>query len=262
MQERHLNKDVYFKEQEYTTQTYVIPFVNQFLQVTPNLHVLEIGCGEAGNLKPFLDMGCKAMGIDLNAVKVEYAKELYTSHPNSSRLTLIVDDIYNRVDEYREEFDLIILRDVIEHIHDQEKFMSGLKTFVKPGGKIFFGFPPWQNPFGGHQQVCRSKILSVLPFFHLLPMPLYKIVLRLFGESEKGIENLVEIKETGISIERFEKILKKENWEIDKKTFFFINPNYEVKFGLKPREAYGFISAIPFIRNFFTTACYYLISKK
>ncbi|MDP1745174.1 MAG: SAM-dependent methyltransferase, partial [Bacteroidota bacterium] len=46
------------------------------------------------------------------------------------------------------------------------------------------------------------------------------------------------------------------------KTFFFINPNYEVKFKLKPRESYGFITKIPVLRNFFTTACYYLISKK
>jgi len=262
MQERHLNKDVYFKEQEYTTQKYVIPFVNEYLKVTKNIHVLEIGCGEAGNLKPFVDFGCKCMGVDLNKEKVEYAKDFYANHANASLITLVVEDIYNMVDEFKEGFDLIILRDVIEHIHNQEKFMNCLKSFVKPGGKIFFGFPPWQNPFGGHQQICRSKILSMLPYFHLLPLPLYKGVLKLFGETKGSIDDLVEIKETGISIERFEHILKKENWIIDKKKFFFINPNYEVKFGLKPREGFGVISATPVLRNFFTTACYYLISKK
>jgi len=166
------------------------------------------------------------------------------------------------VDEFKEDFDLIILRDVIEHIHNQEKFMNCLKKFLKPGGKVFFGFPPWQNPFGGHQQICKSKLLSKLPFFHLLPLPLYKGVLKIFGESTSTINDLAEIKETGISIERFERILKKENWVTDKKMFFFINPNYEVKFGLKPRASFGFISAIPVVRNFFTTACYYLVSKK
>lgn len=262
MQERHLNKDTYFKEQEYTTEKYVIPFVNEHLKVDKNIHVLEIGCGEAGNLKPFVDLGCRVMGVDLNREKVQYAKDYYANHPNTSNVKLVVEDIYNMVDEFKEEFDLIILRDVIEHIHNQEKFMSCLKNFVKPAGKIFFGFPPWQNPFGGHQQVCRSKILSVTPFFHLLPVPLYKGVLKLFCESKAAIDDLLEIKETGISIERFERILEKENWHIDKKTFFFINPNYEIKFGLKPRNAFGFISAIPVLRNFFTTACYYLISKK
>ena len=83
----------------------------------------------------------------------------------------------------------------------------------------------------------------------------------MFGESKTMIDDLLEIKETGLSIERFEKILNKEKWVIDKKTFFFINPNYEVKFKLKPRESYRFISKIPVLRNFMVTACYYLIAK-
>jgi len=262
MQERHLNKDIYFNEQEFTTKKYVIPFINEHLKINNTIHVLEVGCGEAGNLKPFIDLGCKAMGVDLNKEKMQYAKDYFSNYPNGNLLTLVVEDIYNMVDEFKEDFDLIILRDVIEHIHNQEKFMNCLKKFLKPGGKVFFGFPPWQNPFGGHQQICKSKLLSKLPFFHLLPLPLYKGVLKIFGESTSTINDLVEIKETGISIERFERILKKENWVTDKKMFFFINPNYEVKFGLKPRASFGFISAIPVVRNFFTTACYYLVSKK
>lgn len=262
MQERHSNKEVYFNEQSYTTQKYVIPYVEKHLTIDKNIRVLEIGCGEAGNLKPFLDLGCACMGVDLNKEKVEYGKTLYAQHPNKHLIKLVVEDIYNMTEEFREEFDLIILRDVIEHIHNQEKFMNCLKNFIKPSGKIFFGFPPWQNPFGGHQQVCASKVLSKTPYFHLLPAPLYKAVLSMFGESSNTIADLMEIKETGISIERFERILKDENWIINRKTLFFINPNYEVKFGLKPRENLKLISAIPFVRNFFTTACYYLISKR
>jgi len=262
MQERHINKDIYFNEQVYTTQKYVIPFIDPHLKINNSIHVLEVGCGEAGNLKPFIDIGCKVVGVDLNKEKMEYAKDYFSNYPNGHLMTLIVEDIYNMVDEFKEDFDLIILRDVIEHIHNQEKFMNCLKKFLKPGGKVFFGFPPWQNPFGGHQQICKSKVLSKLPFFHLLPMPFYKGVLKLFGESKTTVDDLAEIKETGISIERFERILKTENWVVDRKSLFFINPNYEVKFKLTPRESYGFISTIPIIRNFFTTACYYLVSKK
>jgi SAM-dependent methyltransferase len=262
MQERHLDKDIYFQEQEYTTQKYVIPYVQDFLKVDKNLHVLEIGCGEAGNLKPFLDMGCKCVGVDMNETRIEFSKQRFANHPNNHLLQLVTANIYDKLDEYKEEFDLIILRDVIEHIHDQEKFLHHVKKLLKPTGKIFFGFPPWQNPFGGHQQICHSKFLSVTPFFHLLPNPLYVGMLKLFGENKTMVDDLLEIKETGLSIERFENILKKENWKIDRKTFFFINPNYEVKFKLKPRESYNFLSKIPVLRNFWVTACYYLISKK
>ncbi len=262
MQERHLDKDIYFQEQEYTTQKYVIPYVQDFLKVDKSLHVLEIGCGEAGNLKPFLDMGCNCVGVDMNETRIEFSKQRFANHPNKQLLQLVTANIYDKLDEYKEEFDLIILRDVIEHIHDQEKFLHHVKKLLKPTGKIFFGFPPWQNPFGGHQQICHSKFLSVTPYFHLLPNPLYVGMLKLFRENKTMIDDLLEIKETGLSIERFENILKKENWKIDRKTFYFINPNYEVKFKLKPRESYSFLSKIPVLRNFWVTACYYLISKK
>ena len=153
------------------------------------------------------------------------------------------------------------MRDVIEHIPNQEKFMAFAKRFLKPEGKFFLAFPPWQNPFGGHQQICQSKILSKLPYFHLLPKSMYKLMLKWFGETEKRTEELLFIKETGISIERFERILKLEKYQINKRTFYLINPNYETKFGLKPRIQLGIISAIPWVRNFFTTAMYYVISK-
>ena len=138
--------------------------------------------------------------------------------------------------------------------------MGYVKKFLKPAGKIFFGFPPWQNPFGGHQQVCNSKLISKLPFFHLLPNFLYKGILKTFGESDNKIESLLEIKETGITIERFKRILKNHDYNIDKETFFLINPNYETKFGLKPREQSKIISSIPYFRNYFVTAFYAIVS--
>src|SRR6056297_925786 len=109
--------------------------------------------------------------------------------------------------------------------------------------------------------MCNNKILSRLPYFHLLPMPVYKFVLKMFGEKRKKIEGLANIKRTGITIERFHRIIKRENYTIQKRQFYFINPNYEIKFGLKPRNQLKIISSFPWIRNFFTTAVYYLIRK-
>jgi hypothetical protein len=85
--------------------------------------------------------------------------------------------------------------------------------------------------------------------------------LKAFGESDATIKGLLEIKETGISIERFEQILKHENYKTEKRVFYFINPNYETKFGIKPRKQIKLISSIPWLRNFFTTAMYYVVSK-
>lgn len=259
MQKRHKNKQQYFEEQGLTTKKFVVPFLNDLINIDENTAVLEIGCAEAGNMKPFVDMGCKVTGIDISCSRIELAKEYYSKHKNLKNLELICEDIYNV--EPTKKYDILIMRDVIEHIPNQEKFMGFVKQFLKSDGKFFLAFPPWQNPFGGHQQICKSKFLSVLPYFHLFPKSVYSLILKLFGEREGTINELLEIKETGISIERFQRILKHEKYTIDKKVFYFINPNYETKFGLKPRKQNQLITSIPWLRNFFTTAMYYVISK-
>ena len=81
MQIRHKNREIYFREQAECTQKYVIPYIEQVLCIKPNLRILEIGCGEGGNLKPFLDLGCHCVGIDIDVAQLEKAKAfLPTTH--------------------------------------------------------------------------------------------------------------------------------------------------------------------------------------
>ncbi len=262
MDERHTNRELYFKEQGTTVSKYVLPFIEEVKEINENTSILEIGCGEGGNLVPFLERGCKRIvGIDMAANKIANAKEYFSHQEHHENITFIADDIYNIDPEELGQFDIIITRDVLEHIHGQEKFMHFVKRFMKPDGKFFLGFPPWHNPFGGHQQMCKSKFLSRLPYFHILPKFMYRGILKAFGESEATLDVLLEIKDTAITIERFERILRKEKYKKDKRVFYFINPNYEVKFGMKPKVSWKFISAIPYLRNFLITTNYYVISK-
>src|SRR5690606_1488845 len=96
-------------------------------------------------------------------------------------------------------FDIIMMRDVIEHIPDQEDFMVFVKKFLKDDGIIFFGFPPWQMPFGGHQQISSVKWIRRAPYLHLLPMGIYTALLKKSGETEENINEFTDIKKTGIS---------------------------------------------------------------
>lgn len=257
MQERYIDRELYFQEQAFTTKKYVIPYIQEVFPINENTKVLEIGCGEGGNLKPFLDMHCQCVGIDMSENQINNAKTFYASHPENKKIEFICSDIY-KVEKEELKFDLIMMRDVIEHIPNQELFMKIVKKFLNPDGVLFFGFPPWQNPFGGHQQVCQSKI-SKMPYIHLLPTSLYR---KLLLKHKEDPTPLLEIKATGISIERFYRILKKEKYTILKKDYYFINPNYEIKFNLKPRKVVSIFRAIPYIRNFYTTACYCVIQPK
>lgn len=260
MQKRHLDPQQYINEQITSTQKHIVPFIQEIKEINECAQVLEIGCGEGGNLKPFLDLGCRCTGVDFSTPKIEKGKAFYATHPFAGNIELISEDIY-KTKEFQSRFDIIIVRDVIEHIHDQDKFLGLMKDLLAPNGVAFFAFPPWQNPFGGHQQICKNKFLSLLPYFHLLPIPLYKAILKLGGESNGKISGLLEIKETGISLDRFESLVSKNNYQIALKTLYFINPNYEVKFGLKPRKLFNIIGKIPYVRNYFSTCGYYLVSS-
>lgn len=94
MHERYYNREQYFNEQAYTTEKYVIPYIQQSITIHPDMIVAEKGCGEAGNLKPFLDMGCTCIGIDLEDAKIENGKKIFENYPYKDKLTLIAEDIY------------------------------------------------------------------------------------------------------------------------------------------------------------------------
>jgi len=81
----------------------------------------------------------------------------------------------------------------------------------------------------------------------------------MFGESEPVITELLEIKDTQITIERFEKIVRQSGLKVLHRQHFLVNPIYKYKFGLKPRKQLGLISAIPYVRNFLTTCVYYTV---
>jgi SAM-dependent methyltransferase len=260
MHERHTDRERYFREQAHTTAKHVIPFINSIIPVSNSLSVLEIGCGEGGNLLPFLEAGCsRIVGIDLSESKINNARKFYLAIAGGDKAGFIAADIYDSGSAGT--FDLVMMRDVLEHIHDQEKFLGFVKRFLNPGGVLFIAFPPWNNPFGGHQQMCDNRMLSKVPWIHLLPRGAYRRLLRTAGESPEKTDALLEIKETGINLGRFENLLKKEGFLTLKKSLWFINPNFEVKFGLRPRRLPQFAGNIPGLRNFITTTGYYLISR-
>jgi hypothetical protein len=92
-------------------------------------------------------------------------------------------------------------------------------------------------------------------------MSWYVAILKWGGEGQHAIDSLIDVKQTGISIERFERICKQSGFRIIERQWFLINPIYRFKFGLKPRKQFYLLGLIPFFRNFWTTCAYYTIGK-
>lgn len=259
MQSRHQNRRQYFNEQATTTRSYVIPFIEGVKSINQGDRILEVGCGEGGNLLPFIERGGNVTGVDLNERQLDRARQ-YLAEEGYPDIQIIHQNIYDSSVDQLGQYDVIFLRDVIEHIPDQERFMKYIKSFLKPDGVMFFGFPPWQMPFGGHQQVLKGWV-SKIPYVHLLPEFLYRRIMRLSGIPERIIDSRITIRETGISIERFERCVESAEFSIIRKTHYLTNPNYKTKFGLPVKKVIFPFNKVSWLRNFYVTCGYYVISN-
>lgn len=264
MFEFHKDKKRYFEIQMRVTSEDIIPFLEAHGVGCTGKQILEIGCGEAGVLNAFIQNGNKGVGVELYASRVDHARQFLEKEISSGLVQIVNKNIFDIQDpaaEFGRLFDIIILKDVIEHIPDQARFINKLGDFLAAGGVVFFAYPPWFMPFGGHQQICRSRFLQFLPWIHLLPWPVYRFVLGLFGESEATISELRDIKSTGINTGKMLRTINNCNFIIIGQEYWLINPIYKLKFGLRKRRVPSWLAGIPVLRNFFTTAHYVLFTR-
>lgn len=255
MQKRHTDRYRYFSEEAATTEKYFIPYLSEFMDVG-DISVLEVGCGEGGNLLPFARRGCRVVGVDLSEQRVRQAESFFSRECAAG--TFVCDDVMH----YRGNgrlFDLIVCHDVVEHIPEKGKMLLALKRLLAPGGRLFIAFPAWQMPFGGHQQIACSWVVSHLPFVHLLPELAFSLMLRLFGEDVSKINELIGIRRTRCTVEMFEREAAYAGYTVCDRRLWLVNPHYEVKFGLRPIRLCRQLSALPYVRNFMASSCFYVV---
>jgi SAM-dependent methyltransferase len=255
----HTDYRVMFEQQFLNAREHIVPFLRSHVNLD-GARVLDVGTGDGGVMKALVEAGATGIGVDLSPSRIEFAKEALEQECDAGVLEFVAGDIHDPAvtSGWEGSFDLIVLKDAIEHIHQKADLLRKLASFLRSTGYIFLGFPPWRMPFGGHQQITRSR-LGRIPYYHLLPRSAYHGVLRLLGEPEQTIDELLEIRDTRISISDFEDLVRKCDFGVAKRQLYLVNPIYRYKFGLRPRTQIRLFEAIPGFRDFVTTTCYYLI---
>lgn len=260
----HDNKERYFEHQYRVTADHVIPFVERSGSLPAGARVLEIGCAEAGVLRAFLERGATAVGVDSSARRLGLGREFLADAVREGRLELLHLDAAALRDHPRflGAFDLIVLKDVVEHVEDRPGLFALMRDLLSPSGRVFMAFPPWAMPFGGHQQICRSRVLSRTPYFHLLPTGPYHALLRAFGEPAGRIESLLATKRTGIGSLAFERLAEETGYRVADRRLYLLNPMYSYRFGIPPRAQAEWLSARGVVRDLVTSCAYYTLSPQ
>ena len=105
-------------------------------------HVLEVGCGSGGILIPFTEIGAEVVGIDFD--------DTYMDAGRKRGLNLVDRSIYEFQTD--KKFDLIILKDVLEHLPSLNLVLQKMKSLLSETGSIYIQVPTFEGlEFLGYQ---------------------------------------------------------------------------------------------------------------
>ena len=120
---------------EYITQMIRKYFKISDQKINPfnELKILDIGCGGGLISEPMARLGAKVTGIDASEKNIKIAK----IHSQESNLKInYLNSSPERLDE-REEFDIILNLEVIEHVEDVELYIKSCNRLLKKNGLMF-----------------------------------------------------------------------------------------------------------------------------
>jgi SAM-dependent methyltransferase len=96
------------------------------------LRLLDIGCGTGWTTRVYADHGFEVTGLEPSRIRADYAQENY-------RIEVACDYIENA--EFNQEFDVVVLRHIIEHFADPGMVLRKIRGFLKKDGVVLVVVP-------------------------------------------------------------------------------------------------------------------------
>ena len=223
-------KTYYWTYQYILAEQYYIPRLQSWGVEINKKNILDIGCGDGGFTSAFDKAGGYCTGVEIRDFDWKPSKNV----------NFIVQDIYKdtSIEKIGDDYDLILLRDVIEHIPISQKkqFLRSIINFGTQKTNILITFPPFYSPFGLHQQTLLKSSLRKLPYLSLLSDTFLSPLLNLFKEDKKTINNILDIRESRMTISAFYQLINEIGLTIYKEEYFLIRPSHEIRYGWKMRK--------------------------
>lgn len=251
-------KIAYWEFQHALTRDYLLPFLSQEGAVPTEGTLLEVGAGEGGCLAALQEAtGLPAIGVELSADRTALSRRI--NAVLAGDLSLHVGDVTDRasLDALGGPFSLIVLRDVIEHVEARDLAVENLAGILAPGGHLFVTFPPYDSPFGAHQQVLTPRALR-LPWLQLAPGYLRRVE-RLEPARHK-IDEQASLRRCSCTIAGFERSAARAGLRIVRRRHYLLRPAFRYRYGW-PAVPAGIVGIVPGIREVLVTGSWYLLTR-
>jgi SAM-dependent methyltransferase len=117
--------------------------VSEFSDRDPaSVRILDIGCGNGSWVAiPLARRGFDVTGVDLHQVSIDTAQRLSEGLPNARFFASTIEDLNAAF------FDVVILSEVLEHVHEPEALLRMGLARLNPGGMVIVTVPNGYGEF-------------------------------------------------------------------------------------------------------------------
>jgi SAM-dependent methyltransferase len=106
----------------------------QYVKDKKSSKILEIGCGLGYFTYSLRKANYNVIGLDISQTAVNQANEAFGEY-------YICSDLFDFVKSNPEQFDIVILTEVIEHIDQPVEFIESIKKLLRTGGLVIITTP-------------------------------------------------------------------------------------------------------------------------
>ena len=124
------------------------------LNLPKDAAILEVGSGTGANLSLLSEFG-QVLALEMSAKAIELASA--RADFDATRVKTRQGRCPEDLNSLSEQFDLICLFDVLEHIEDDKLSLIRLKTLLKPGGTLMLTVPAYPWMWGPHDVHLHHK---------------------------------------------------------------------------------------------------------
>ena len=134
--------------------------IPKMLDLASDSFVLEIGCGSGGYALYLAEkLGCRIVGLDINAPGVQNANHLALAKGLASLVRFEQCDVSNGLPFDDNTFDAVFSNDVLCHLPGRSAVLGGIFRVLKPGGRMLFSDALVVGGLLSHQEISiRSSI--------------------------------------------------------------------------------------------------------
>jgi SAM-dependent methyltransferase len=253
----------YRRYQAELASRYLIPVLQAWDVPLTGARLLEAGSGNGGCAAQFQRAGCRVTAVDIDQRLVDSAIALNAAE--GVTVPTYTGDVCRPDCPGLDDgpFDIILLRDVVEHLEDLVGALENLSGRLSDTGVLFIVFPPYYSAYGAHQQILPRKQIgflpySKLPFIHLLPDGWFSAITR--GDTSAHDE-VARLRGIRLTMRKFERGVERAGLTVKHTRSYLTRPTHKLRYGV-PVIGAGFLRRIPLVRELLITACYCLLEKK